>query len=113
MSEGHMRMAKRVRFSLDPDAVPPITDEERANLLKLSDDQAGQPIDFSDIPASSEATWQHGVRGRFFRPVKQQVTLRLDANTLDWFRRRTPKGYQTDINRVLAEYLAAQEKKAG
>ena len=53
------------------------------------------------------------MRGRFFRPVKQQVTLRLDSNTLDWFKRRTPKGYQTDINRVLAEYVAAQQKKAG
>jgi hypothetical protein len=28
-------------------------------------------------------------------------------------RRHTPKRYQTDINRVLAEYVAAQEKKAG
>lgn len=108
-----MKMGKRVSFSLDPGAVPPITDEERQRLLELSDAHAGEPIDFSDIPASTETTWQHGVRGRFFRPVKQQVTLRLDSNTLDWFKRRTPKGYQTDINRVLAEYVAKQQKKAG
>jgi uncharacterized protein (DUF4415 family) len=113
MSEGRTKVGKRVRFSLDPDAVPPITDEERKSLLKLSDEHADQPIDFSDVPATTETTWRHGVRGRFFRPVKQQVTLRLDSNTLDWFKRRTPKGYQTDINRVLAEYVAAQQKKAG
>jgi uncharacterized protein (DUF4415 family) len=106
-------MGKRVRFSLDPEAVPAITDEERKSLLELSDERANQPIDFSDIPASTETTWQRATRGRFFRPIKQQVTLRLDSNTVDWFKRNTPKGYQTDINRVLAEYVAKQEKKAG
>jgi uncharacterized protein (DUF4415 family) len=108
-----MKMAKRVRFALHPDAVPPITDEERKRLLELSDERAGEPIDFSDIPPATDTMLRKGVRGRFFRPVKQQVTLRLDSSTLDWFKRRTPKGYQTDINRVLAEYVAAQTKKAG
>jgi uncharacterized protein (DUF4415 family) len=106
-------MGKRVRYTLDPDAVPPITEEERAQLLRLSDEHAGDPIDFSDIPASTETTWQHAVRGRFYRPVKQQITLRLDANILDWFKRRTPKGYQTDINGVLRDYISKQDKKAG
>ena len=44
---------------------------------------------------------------------QEQVTLRVDSHTLDWFKRHTPKGYQTDINRVLSEYVAEQEKKAG
>jgi uncharacterized protein (DUF4415 family) len=36
-------------------------------------------------------------RGKFFRPMKTPVTLRLDADVLEWFRRKHPK-YQTAIN---------------
>jgi uncharacterized protein (DUF4415 family) len=107
-----MKMSKRVKFSLDPEAVPPITAEERAQLLKLSADVSDDDIDFSDIPPVSEDEWKRAVRGRFYRPTKRQVTLRIDANILDWFKQRTPKGYQTDINRVLSEYVASR-KKAG
>ena len=91
----------------------PLTKEQIARLEKLKDipDEA---IDFSDIPDNDDGydVARRG-RGMFYRPVKQQVTLRLDSNTLDWFKRHTPKGYQTDINRVLREYVARQEKKAG
>jgi len=50
-----------------------------------------------------------------YRAVKHQVTLRNDADVIDWFRRQAPegKGYQTDMNRVLREYVTAQTKKAG
>ena len=103
-------MAKTVRYT--PPKAPSISPGERKRLLDLSEANE-KDIDFSDIPASTDDTWRDAVRGRFYRPVKQQVTLRLDSNTLDWFKQHTPKGYQTDINRVLAEYVARQEKKAG
>ena len=103
-------MGKTVSFSIDD--VPPITDEERKQLLELSAANE-EPIDFSDIPPLPDDYFKNGVRGRFYRPTKQQVTLRIDSNVLDWFKRNTPKGYQTDINRVLQEYVAAHDKKAG
>jgi len=37
--------------------------------------------------------------------VKQQITLRLDADVVAWFRSRAPKGYQTSINRALREHV--------
>jgi uncharacterized protein (DUF4415 family) len=88
----------------------PLSAEERKHLLRLPADDT--KIDYSDIPATTEDDWKNGIRGRFYRPVKQQVTLRIDAPTLDWFRQQTPKGYQTDINRVLGEYVERQRKKA-
>jgi len=103
-------MGKTVTVSIDD--IPPITDEERKQLLKLSEENESD-IDFSDVPPIPEEAWKNAVRGRFYRPVKQQVTLRLDSNVLDWFKRNTPKGYQTDINRVLSEYVDKQRKKAG
>ena len=77
-------MGKTVHFT--PPKALPISAEERKRLLALSAANESD-IDFSDIPASTDATWQGAVRGRFYRPVKQQVTLRLDSNTLDWFKR--------------------------
>jgi uncharacterized protein (DUF4415 family) len=40
-------------------------------------------------------------------PAKQIVTIRLDADMLEWFKSGGP-GYQTRINQVLREYMDAQ-----
>ena len=40
-------------------------------------------------------------------PVKQIVTIRLDVDTLNWFKAAGP-GYQTRINQILREYMDAQ-----
>jgi len=47
--------------------------------------------------------WSGAKRGVFFRPVKQQLTLRLDADVVAWFKDHAPrgKGYQSDINSAL------------
>jgi uncharacterized protein (DUF4415 family) len=41
-------------------------------------------------------------------PRKQQVTLRIDADVLEWFKARGP-GYQTRINELLRAYKKAHE----
>jgi uncharacterized protein (DUF4415 family) len=68
-------------------------------------------IDTRDIPEQQD--WSGARRGAFFRPVKQQLTLRLDADLIAWFRERAPdgEGYQTSINRALREYVARHEHK--
>ena len=103
-------MGKNVRAVIDD--VPPITSTEREELLALSKANT-DAIDFSDIPLLPEDAFDNAVRGRFYRPTKQQLTLRIDKPTLDWFRTNAPTGYQTDINRVLGEYVAKQLKKTG
>jgi len=61
-------------------------------------------INTSDIPEILD--WTGAKRGLLYRPVKQQITLRLDADVVAWFRAHAPdgRGYQTEINRVLREY---------
>ena len=70
-------------------------------LAALPDDH----IDTRDIPEVHD--WSGARRGLFFRPVKQQLTLRIDADVIAWFKRHTPhgEGYQTRINRALREYV--------
>ena len=81
-----------------------LTDKQKAELSALDalpDDQ----IDTSDIPEIRD--WSNARRGLFYRPVKQQITLRLDADVVNWFKEQAPdgRGYQTSINRALREYV--------
>ena len=89
----------------------PFSDAELAELAALSA-LPDSEIDTSDIPELTDADWQNARRGAFYRPVKQPVTIRLDADLVSWFKDHADKGgYQTAINRVLRQHVAAQEKK--
>ncbi len=67
-------------------------------------------IDLSDVPEVTD--WSNAERGRFFRPVKQQLTLRVDADVVHWFKTHAQgAGYQTRINQALRDYVAEQERK--
>lgn len=68
-------------------------------------------IDLSDIPEVTD--WSGAVRGVFYRPLKQQLTLRLDADVVAWFKRHAPRGrgYQTHINQALRQYVLEHGKR--
>jgi len=81
-----------------------LTPKQRAELKSLAalrDDD----IDTSDAPELLD--WSGAKRGLFYRPVKQQLTLRLDSDVVAWFKSHTTarEGYQTRINRALREYV--------
>ena len=61
-------------------------------------------IDYSDIPPLTEEFWKGAVRGRFYRPVKQAVSLRLDADVIAWLK-KGGKGSQSRANRMLRERM--------
>jgi uncharacterized protein (DUF4415 family) len=69
-------------------------DQQLAALVGLRDED----IDTSDIPEVTD--WSKAVVGRFYRPLKEAVTIRLDADVLAWLKLGGP-GYQTRINRLL------------
>ena len=80
---------------------------ELAALAALPDDQ----IDTSDIPELPPDAWKNAVRGRFYRPVKQAVFMRLDADVVAWLKKRG-KGYQTRVNSILRQTMLADTKRA-
>jgi uncharacterized protein (DUF4415 family) len=89
----------------------PLTDNELRQLeaLEALPDDA---IDTSDIPEISDETWARAQRGALYRPLKQSVTIRLDADILAWFRQQAEgRGYQTEINSVLRQHVMAQIRK--
>jgi uncharacterized protein (DUF4415 family) len=91
-------------------ASKPLTARQLAELTSLAalPDDA---IDTSDAPEVLD--WSAAKRGQFYRPVKQQLTLRLDADVVAWFKTHaTPdEGYQTRINRALRDYVRGQATK--
>jgi uncharacterized protein (DUF4415 family) len=69
-----------------------------AALVRLRDED----IDTADVPEVKD--WTRAVVGRFYRPIKEPVTIRLDADVLDWLKSQGP-GYQTRINALLREVM--------
>ena len=93
-------MTKIVRKRLSDS---PMTAARKRRLAKL----AARPdsgIDFSDLPELTEKFWQNAVPNPFYRPVKRQLTLRLDADVIAWLRKKG-KGYQTRANALLRDAM--------
>lgn len=99
---------KKVSYTLEN--LPPLTEAQRANLDALAE-RPDAEIDYSDIPNLPEEFWQNAVRGRFYRPVKRQITARVDADVLDWLKSQG-KGYQSRLNAILRREMLASLKTA-
>jgi len=107
-------MRKVIRYKFDPANPPPLTEAQKAEIAALKA-RPEDDVDTSDIPELTEDFWQNAVRNPYFRPIKQQLTLRLDSDLVAWFKGRTPdgRGYQSAINRALRDYVTKQDRKAG
>lgn len=86
--------------------------DELAKLKQMPDSE----IDFSELPELTEKFWQNAVPNPFYRPVKKQVTLRIDADILAWLRQQGQEGYQSRLNALLRSLmlrdLEAKRKRA-
>jgi uncharacterized protein (DUF4415 family) len=104
---------KLVTYKFDPTNPPPLTDAQREELRQLAE-MPDEEIDFSDIPPLGEDFWKNAVRGKFYRPVKKQVTVRLDADVLEYFKAKQggKRGYQTAINAALRKVVEDEMRKA-
>ncbi len=91
-----------------------LTEKQKRELAKLAA-MPDSSIDFSDIPPLTEKFWKNAVRNPWYRPRKQQVTLRIDADVLAWLRQQG-KGYQSRLNSLLRaamiEQLRGKKKSA-
>jgi uncharacterized protein (DUF4415 family) len=76
--------------------------KELAALAALRDDK----IDLTDLPEVLD--WSGAVVGKYYRPLKKSLTIRLDADVLAWLKAQG-SGYQTRINLLLR---AAMENRA-
>jgi uncharacterized protein (DUF4415 family) len=82
--------------------MPKLSAEKRKELQKLAA-KADRDIDLSDIPEVRQIP-SDAVIGRFYRPKKTSVTIRLDADVLAWLK-AMGDGYQTRINLYLRQIM--------
>jgi len=75
-----------------------LTAAQRRGIAAIA--KSGREIDYSDIPPLPESFWKNAVRNPFYRPLKLQLTVRLDADVIAWLRMQG-KGYQTRLNQLL------------
>ena len=88
--------------------VPKLTEAQIENLKRLSE-RPDDEIDYSDIPEVTD--FSDFEVGKFYRPVKEAVTVRLDADVVHWLKREG-KGYQTRLNAILRREMEKNSRKA-
>jgi uncharacterized protein (DUF4415 family) len=97
---------KMVSYTLE--TLPELTEADLAALAARPDSE----IDFSDAPELTAEQWKKGIRGAFYRPVKRQITARVDADVLAWLKSQG-KGYQSRINAILRREMLIALRAAG
>ena len=70
-----------------------LTAEKAAELRKRG-------IDYSDIPEITEEEALE-LYPRNWKPVKQAISVRIDADTLEWLKQPKEAGYQKRLNAAL------------
>jgi uncharacterized protein (DUF4415 family) len=96
-----------VRVSRAEHALTAKQRKELQALEAMPDDK----IDTSDVPELPPDAWKDAVRGRFYRPVKQAISMRLDADVIAWLK-KPGKGYQTRANQILRQRMLAESRRA-
>jgi uncharacterized protein (DUF4415 family) len=99
---------KMVSYTLE--TLPPLTEAQRANLKALAA-RPDSEIDLSDAPEMTDEEWKNAERGHFYRPVKRQITARVDADVLEWLKAQG-KGYQSRINAILRREMLTAHRPA-
>ena len=97
-----MKQSSTERLKIDPHRPSELTASQRKRLDEMSDDE----IDYSDIPDLV----QSGLAAGLYRPMKQVVTIRLDADVVAWFKNHSRR-YQTAINGALRQHIAESQHR--
>jgi uncharacterized protein (DUF4415 family) len=82
------------------------TNNIRANEILVLERMKDGEIDTTDIPPILD--WSKAAIGKFYRPIKKPLTIRLDADVLAWLNGQG-QGYQTRINALLRKAMDTSE----
>ena len=74
-----------------------LTKVQNRDILAIAE-KKDEDIDFSDAPPVLD--WGGAEIGKFYRPKKRPVTMRLDSDVIDWLK-AYGRGYQTKANMLL------------
>ena len=94
-------------MSKSPTLDKSLTDWDRIDAMQDED------IDLSDAPEITPEMFATAIVRRGLKPAqkKQQITMRVDVDVLDWFRAQG-RGYQTKVNMLMRAYMEAHQASA-
>ena len=81
--------------------------KSQAREIRVLKRMKDEEIDLTDIPELVNPTKLFV--GRFYRPIKQSLTIRMDADILAWVKGQG-RGYQTRINSYLRQVMYRANK---
>ena len=87
-----------------------ISKKSRTDWARI-DRMKDEEIDLSDSPEITPEKFARAIVRKGLKPMarKEQLTLRIDSDVLEWFRRQG-QGYQTRINALLRAYMEAHKR---
>jgi len=84
-----------------------LTKQQRREIAAIAA-KKDEDIDFTDMPEVLD--WSGAEIGRFYRPKKRPVTIRLDEDVVDWLK-GYGRGYQTKANLLLRHAMLSAKRK--
>lgn len=85
-----------------------LTKEQRRDIAAIAA-KKDEDIDFSDAPPV--LNWSGTEIGKFYRPAKRPITIRVDADVIEWLKAAGP-GYQTKANWLLRQAMLQSKKES-
>jgi uncharacterized protein (DUF4415 family) len=78
-----------------------LTKEQKRDIRTIAK-KKDEDIDFSDVAPVLD--WSGAEMGKFYRPKKKPVTMRLDSDVIAWLK-ADGRGYQTKANWLLRQAM--------
>jgi uncharacterized protein (DUF4415 family) len=87
----------------------PISKKSQTDFARL-DKMKDEDIDLSDAPEITPEMFAKAIVRRGLKPrTKTQLTLRVDSDVLEWYKKQG-RGYQTKINMLLRAYMQEHQR---
>ena len=70
-------------------------------------EQRDRTLDQSDVPQLPPRQWAQGMVGKYYRPLKSQISFRVDKDVLAWLK-SSGAGHLSRISRILREWIESE-----
>ena len=87
----------------------------KTRSIKISDrtrqlyGKRDRSLDHAEVPQLPLEQWAKGVIGKYYRPVKSQISLRIDNDVLAWLKSKG-QGHLSRINAILRERMERERR---
>lgn len=87
----------------------PLSADELERQIAAISNIKDEDINTSDIPPLTDDAFKNAILNPYYKPVKKQLTVRLDAVLIEWLKSQG-KGYQTRLNDILKKAMVEDLK---